>query len=109
MLGTTAVSCADCGTEIRGHFHSCDFCALDTGQRELLRVFLAARGNTKELERHLGVSYPTARARLDDLLRALRIQARPERGRREILDALASGDIDVDEALGHLEGLGDPR
>jgi hypothetical protein len=44
---------------------------LDGTDREVLRVFLASRGNMKELERHLGVSYPTARARFDDLLRKL--------------------------------------
>jgi hypothetical protein len=37
----------------------------------MLRVFLASRGNMRDLERHLGVSYPTARARFDDLLRRL--------------------------------------
>jgi hypothetical protein len=56
---------------LTGAFHACEFCALDTTQRDLLRVFLASRGNVRELERHLGVSYPTARARVDDLLRAL--------------------------------------
>ena len=32
-------------------------------ETELLRVFLASRGNLREVEKHLGVSYPTARAR----------------------------------------------
>ena len=58
----------------------------------------------KELERHLGVSYPTARARYDALLGRLGI-ARPtapseNNGERlSILEDLASGGIDVDEAL----------
>lgn len=58
---------------MRGHFSPCEFCSLDDDQRVLLRAFLASRGNAKELERHLAVSYPTARARLDDLLAALDI------------------------------------
>ena len=64
----TRLSCDDCGTELSGAFDQCEFCALGPDDRELLRVFLRARGNMKELERHLGVSYPTARARFDDLL-----------------------------------------
>jgi hypothetical protein len=108
QLAVSGLHCDDCGTEVRGNFRHCDFCALDDAQRDLLRVFLAARGNTKELERHLGVSYPTARARLDDLLQVLGIPVRPaERpdartDRRKLLDAVASGEVDVESALQEL-------
>ena len=37
----------------------------------MLESFLRSRGNLKEMERELGVSYPTVRARVDALLRAL--------------------------------------
>jgi hypothetical protein len=104
-LAVSGLHCAQCDTEVRGHFRHCEFCALDDSQRELLRVFLAARGNTKELERHLGVSYPTARARLEDLLEALGITPRPADkpvDRRQLLDAVARGELDVDEAMSEL-------
>jgi len=99
----TRLSCESCGTELSGAFSSCEFCALSREDRELLRVFLASRGNMKDLERHLGVSYPTARARFDGLLGRLGIE-RPAAGpdRNEVLDALAKGDIDVEEALKRL-------
>lgn len=102
-LALTRMSCEACGTELSGDFEACEFCALSRDERELLRVFLASRGNMKELERHLGVSYPTARARFDSLLTSLGID-RPSGPRPEvdILDALAKGDIDVDEALNRL-------
>ena len=67
----TQLGCPHCGTGLTGSFESCEFCGLDQADRDLLRVFLVSRGNMKELERHLGVSYPTARARFDDLLRKL--------------------------------------
>ena len=70
-LRVTRLGCDNCGTGISGDFEQCEFCALDSGDRDVLRVFLASRGNIKELERHLGVSYPTARARFDDLIRKL--------------------------------------
>ena len=58
----------------------------------------------KDLERHLGVSYPTARARFDALLVALGIErdTPAETTSTDVLDELASGDIDVDEALRRL-------
>ena len=52
----------------------------------------------KELERHLGVSYPTARARFDDMLRRLGLQPAGTDVRTDTLDALARGEIDIDEA-----------
>jgi hypothetical protein len=110
-LRVSGLRCDTCDTEVRGRFSTCEFCSLDDDQRRLLRVFLASRGNAKELERHLGVSYPTARARLDDLLAALDITpsaapppAPPKaENRRQVIAALAQGDLDVDAALARLE------
>lgn len=84
---------------------SCEFCALTDEDRSVLRVFLASRGNMKELERHLGVSYPTARARFDQLLGKLGIErpAVPAPSRVELMEQVARGEIDVEEALRRLE------
>ena len=74
--------------------------------REVLRVFLASRGNMKDLERHLGVSYPTARARFDTLLTKLGIERAPapaSPSRLERMEQVARGEIDIDEALRRLE------
>ena len=101
-LALTRLSCGSCGTELSGEFEACEFCALSDDDRSLLRVFLASRGNMKELERHLGVSYPTARARYDALLARIGIElAAPDEPEPDLaaLEALAKGDIDVDEAL----------
>lgn len=74
--------------------------------RDVLRVFLASRGNMKELERHMGVSYPTARARFDSLLTKIGIDrpapAAPS-ARVELMEQVARGEISIDEALGRLD------
>lgn len=67
-LTTTRLGCHTCGTEIGGQFRACDFCRLDEAKLSLLQVFLASRGNLREVAKHLGVSYPTARVRLTELL-----------------------------------------
>lgn len=67
-LVTTRLGCPGCGTELVGQFAPCPFCALDDADLEALKVFLVSRGNLKELQSHLGVSYPTARARFTELL-----------------------------------------
>jgi hypothetical protein len=103
-LALTRLSCPECETELSGVFESCDFCSLDADDREMLRVFLRSRGNMKELERHLGVSYPTARARFDRLLTRVGIEAEPESEQRmELLEALSRGEIDVADALERLD------
>lgn len=106
-LALTRLSCRSCGTEISGDFEACEFCALGADDRQVLRVFLASRGNMKDLERHLGVSYPTARARFDQMLARLGLATeRPPAAagaRVEMLERLARGEIDVEEALENLE------
>jgi hypothetical protein len=113
-LETTQLGCPHCGTGLVGHFAPCDFCGLDDADLDMLKVFLASRGNMRDLERHLGVSYPTARARFDELLRRLGLgsssgaassdaagrasAASAEADRLATLRALAQGDLDVDEA-----------
>lgn len=109
-LALTRLSCGECGTEISGAFGACDFCALGEEDRGVLRVFLSSRGNMKEVERHLGVSYPTARSRFDALLGRLGIDPSHEdepaptapkprdAERMVVLEALARGDMDVDAA-----------
>lgn len=67
-LTTTRLGCTGCGTELVGSFASCPFCVLDAADLDLLKVFLTSRGNLKELEKHLQVSYPTARARFNAVL-----------------------------------------
>jgi hypothetical protein len=105
-LALTRLSCPACDTELSGAFATCEFCVLSNEDRAVLRVFLASRGNMKDLERHLGVSYPTARARFDVLLSKIGID-RPATAatptRVELLEQVARGEIDIDEALMRLE------
>jgi hypothetical protein len=101
-LALTRLSCESCGTEISGVFPACEFCSLSVEDRDLLRVFLASRGNMKELERHLQVSYPTARSRFDGVLERLRIDAAPAASRVEVLQQVARGELSVDDAVKHL-------
>jgi hypothetical protein len=110
-LDITELGCDECGTGLSGRFRPCEFCGLDDADRETLRVFLASRGNMKELQAHLGVSYPTARARFDELLGRLGLagdqpvsppEPRPDQ-RLATLEALARGDVSVDDARARLD------
>src|SRR5579859_4604030 len=104
-LALTRLSCPSCDTELSGAFTTCEFCALSDEDRGVLRVFLASRGNMKDLERHLGVSYPTARARFDSLLAKVGIDrptASPSPTRVELMERVARGELGIEEALERL-------
>lgn len=100
-MALTRVACDECGTEIAGHFPTCEYCALNIEDRETLKVFLKSRGNMKELERYLGVSYPTARTRFDSILQRLGLEPEADHAEEsaDILESLSKGEIDVNEAI----------
>ncbi len=100
----TKLRCARCGTELSGEFAPCRFCRLET--------FLRCRGSIKEVERALGVSYPTVKNMLDAALTALGLDEKPElralrekEERAQVLQRLSQGEIDVDTAIAALNQL----
>jgi hypothetical protein len=130
-LTITRLHCRSCGTALEGEFGVGRFGRLDREQMSLLESFLRSRGNLKEMERELGISYPTVRGRVDALVRALGLSDEPpaeetdEFGagfdealddtpdapdtsaeRREILERLAHKEIGAEEAATRLRELG---
>lgn len=105
------LECEACGTSLQGSFTLGRFHALPPEQLEFLETFIRARGSFKDVERELGISYPTVRSRLDAVIRALGFasQAEPDRDaerRREILRELAEGRIAPDDAAALLDDGG---
>lgn len=98
-LELTRLGCPGCGTELAGYFEQCRFCALDADDLEMLTVFLTSRGNLREVEKHLGVSYPTARQRFGALLDRLGLgESATPPDRDQILADVAAGRITPAEA-----------
>ncbi len=126
-LHVTRLHCNTCGTTIEGEFNVGRFANLGRDQMLLLEGFLRSRGNLRELERELGVSYPTIRSRVESLLRALGLADGPplpssapaasetDAGatagvsvdastRRQILERLARKEIMAEDAAALLRG-----
>jgi hypothetical protein len=104
----TRINCDSCDTTIEGEFTLCKFCRLTSEQKLFIDVFIKCRGNIKEVEKELGVSYPTVKNRLEDAAAALGHKSEPqveEGGRKkDVLEKLNGGEINVDEALELLRG-----
>ena len=95
------------GVVIEGEFLPNEFALLDGDALEYLRLFVKVRGNLKEVERMLGVSYPTVRARFDVMVRALGYEVADESAdaRGDVLAALERGEIGAEEATRRLQGM----
>jgi hypothetical protein len=109
-LEVTRLHCPESGVTIEGRFQPNEFSLLPEEQLELLRLFVRVRGNLKEVERILGVSYPTVRARFETLLKTLGYEAYEappdlQAERTDILSRLERGEIRADEATRRLQAL----
>ena len=101
-LEITKLTCPKCHTEISGKFIPCKYCVLDEKLQMFLDTFLQCRGNIKEVERTLSISYPTVKGLLDELLKQLFPENSGNSGNaysaQEILDMLENKQITADEA-----------
>jgi hypothetical protein len=113
-LSVTRLHCQECGTTLEGRFSVGRFGRLSRDQLALLESFLRSRGNLRDMERELGISYPTVRNRVEALVRALGLaeadpESMPSTGqpddRRQILERLARREIGAEEAAAQLRGL----
>lgn len=116
-LVVTECRCTSCNLQLRGEFQPGRFSRLSEEQLAFVRVFLNSRGNLSEVEKVLGVSYPTIRNKLDEINSALEdadgsdtvpvrmISDIPdeEKVRRDILQQVADGKLSADEAIQKLE------
>jgi hypothetical protein len=122
-LAVTRLHCRSCGTTLEGEFSVGRFGRLTREQLLLLESFLRSRGNLRDMERELGISYPTVRSRVEALVRALGFGPRDgdesaeeaaagaaatdaAAARQSVLERLARHEITADDAAIAIRALG---
>ena len=108
-LTVTRLHCRSCDSVLEGQFGLGRFNQLSAEQLHFVETFVRCEGKINKVQEELGMSYPTVRSRLLDVIRALGYEVRDEPGispdqRRKILDDLAQGSISSDEAVRLLQG-----
>lgn len=103
-LLVTRLVCRNCGTSLEGRFDLGRLFRLTTEQRHFVEVFIRCEGKLNRVQEELGLSYPTVRNRLEEVIRAMGYQvSKDERGdeerRQDVLQRLASQEISAEEAL----------
>lgn len=127
-LAVTRLHCSECGTTLEGTFSVGRFGRLNREQLSLLESFLRSRGNLREMERELSLSYPTIRGRVEALVKALGLGGSPTDqeppdapeaagggathgaptapNRRQVLERLSRHEISAEEAAAALRSIG---
>ncbi len=70
-LVVTGLTCRSCETAVSGQYRLPLLLRLDTDEQQFIETFVLESGSLKAMARHLGVSYPTVRNRLDDIIRKM--------------------------------------
>ncbi len=110
QLSVTRLECRTCDTLIEGQFTLGRLGRLDPEQIAFVETFIRCEGKLNRMEPELGMSYPTLRSRLSEIIQALGFPVGTEElglseeARHQILDELADGKISSAEAMQLLEG-----
>jgi len=109
-LIVTRLHCRNCDTTLEGHFELGRLYQLTPEQLSFVETFIRCEGKINRVEQELGISYPTVRSRLHDVIRALGYEIGEEEPtvddtkRRAVLDELAQGGISPEQAIELLRG-----
>jgi hypothetical protein len=110
-LNVTRLHCSACDTVVEGRFTPGHFANLSPEQIEFIVTFVRCEGKINRMEQEIGLSYPTIRNRLHEVIRALGFEpgrdesAEVDQGKRNtILADLEAGKISADDAMLNLRG-----
>lgn len=101
-LSITKLGCPKCHTSLEGDFEPCEFCRLPAEDLEFAKVFIKCRGNIKDVEKELGISYPTVRGKLDSVIRNLGFEVSVKEAARDV-DLLKEAKNEILEQLSRRE------
>lgn len=103
------LKCNHCNTIIENEFSISKFDRLSKEQLNFVEVFLACRGNIKDVEKQLGISYPTVRGKLDEINNELGLTIKKDiakaKEKEKIMDMLENKEISSEEAINLLKKL----
>lgn len=107
-LEVKTLKCNDCETEIHGHFKLDKFNYLSKEEKYFIEIFVKNRGNIKEIEKDLGISYPTVKKNLEAVINALGYGDTSDHenlNKEQILEKLSNGEISSEEAMKMIKEL----
>ena len=101
-LVISEIKCPKCDLRVQKEFPMCQFCKLSEEDSEFLKIFLRTQGRITDIEKILGMSYPTIKAKIDNLLKNLKLSPLEDK-KEDPIEALAQGKLTVDETVAILK------
>ena len=99
-LEPSKLRCTACNMTLEGEFPLSRLGLLGEDQQRFVESFLIARGNIREVGKGLGMSYPTVRKRLEEVVCALGYAPEEKRmAHMEILDAIDRGEMSAHDGI----------
>ncbi|MFC1733955.1 DUF2089 family protein [candidate division KSB1 bacterium] len=71
-LHVKSMHCTNCQTNVEGSYELPVLLNLSAEEQIFIMNFVKASGSLKEMAKHLKLSYPTVRNRLDDLIKKIK-------------------------------------
>jgi hypothetical protein len=110
-LTVARLHCSSCDTSIEGRFAGGPFAHLTAEHLDFITTFVRCEGKINRMEQELGLSYPTIRNRLHEVIRTLGFEPGKEEvvevtaeKRNAVLEELEAGRISADDAMRMLRG-----
>ena len=100
------LECRKCGISFEGEFYSSPIMALSEEQQSFIELFALSSGSLKEMAQILGITYPTVRIRLDEIIEALKKEMKERDDyKKELLDKVEQGKITPEKAAEIIKNL----
>ena len=105
-LTVARLKCDSCDTVIENSFSLSKFDYMSDEELFFTETFIRCRGNIKEVEKALGISYPTVRSKLEAVIKKLGYETGADESaakKEEVLRALENGEITAEQAIAQLK------
>jgi hypothetical protein len=97
------VSCTECDIALDGEFEVSELGRLSLEDQLFVTAFMRSHGSIKQMEKLFGISYPTVKNRLGSIVALLDKTFEAPTTNSEILERLAKGELNVNDALDQLQ------
>ncbi len=104
---TKVIACNHCDAEIRSDFEDSEFSRLNKDDLHFLRVFINCEGKLKDMEKALGISYPSVKNKLSRLKESLSTKVKDIElnSPSQILEAMNEGELSYEQGLSLLKKI----
>jgi len=106
QLRIKKLECTECGVQFEGNFYSSPLLNLSAEKQHFIELFILNSGSLKKMANSMGVTYPTIRTRLNDVIDELKQQmGKRDEYKNEILERVNQGRLSPEKAAQIIKSL----